>query len=480
MMPHPHAGVTRENGLTLRTSEETRNHPWRCYRRWCASLAGVLVALAVAVPAQADPTLYVASSGGGKIFQYGLDIDGSLSPLAEPTAAAGQSPDSVAVSANGRWVYVAIRGAVAQYDVSSDGGLSPMTPATVPAGQTPVGVAVIPDSNSVYVADAGGTIFQYDVGDDGALSSKTPATITSVPKPAGLAVSPDGRSVYVANDGTEAQNTALVYQFNVGAGEALSPKTPASVAADDGPSGVAVSPDGKSVYVTNSVVDTVSQYDVGAGGALSPKSAGEVGAGDTPSALAILPDGDSAYVANSGDGSVSQFNVGTGGALAPKQPNSVSAGSSPADVAVSPDGESVYATDSGGGRVYQFDVGLQERLSAKDPAYVTSGAAPSGLAVRPSYATTTTTFNFTGGVQNWVVPGGTSSGTFDLYGAEGGSSYPLTKTGTDPAPGGEGAHVEATLALTPATTLEIRVGGMGISGAQWTQNGPHNGNGGFN
>ena len=46
---------------------------------------------------------------------------------------------------------------------------------------------------------------------------------------------------------------------------------------------MAVSPDGGSVYVTNVESDNVSQYDVGAGGALTPKSPATVAAGDARS-----------------------------------------------------------------------------------------------------------------------------------------------------------------------------------------------------
>jgi DNA-binding beta-propeller fold protein YncE len=473
------------SGLLGEIRGQARRRVWR----YGAPLATVAAALAAAVPAQADPTLYVAASGSDKVFQYGLGVDGSLAALGTPAVGADQSPGSVAVSPNGATVYVTTRGGIAQYDVSSSGALVP-NPPTVPVAQTPVSVAVTPDGNSLYVANRGGTISQYDVGADGQLSPKSPATITAGPTPSGLAVSPDGRSVYVANLGTEAQNTALLYQFDVGAGGTLAPKKPPTVPAGDGPTSVVVSPDGKSAYVTNSADDTVSQYDVGSGGALSPKAVAEVGAGDAPSQLAVTPDGDSAYVANSGDpasggGSVSQYNVGADGSLSPKQANTVPAGSNPADVAVSPDGASVYVTDSGAqgsgaGALYQFDVGLDAALSPKDPPSVATGAAPAGLAVRPSFATTTVTFDFTGGVQDWVVPAGATSAVFDVYGAQGGSSYRRTQSGTDSAPGGRGAHVEATLALTPATTLEIRVGGMGVSGSQWSRSGPYNGNGGFN
>jgi hypothetical protein len=61
------------------------------------------------------------------------------------------------------------------------------------------------------------------------------------------------------------------------------------VAAGDQPEGVAVSPDGGSVYVTNTRSDTISQYDVGADGGLVPKSPPAVVAGDGPFQIAVSP-----------------------------------------------------------------------------------------------------------------------------------------------------------------------------------------------
>jgi Ca2+-binding RTX toxin-like protein len=65
----------------------------------------------------------------------------------------------------------------------------------------------------------------------------------------------------------------------VGAGGALSPKTPPTVRTADFGGGIAVSPDGKSVYVTGSVDGAVFQFDVRAGGLLSPKAPPTVPAG---------------------------------------------------------------------------------------------------------------------------------------------------------------------------------------------------------
>jgi DNA-binding beta-propeller fold protein YncE len=231
---------------------------------------------------------------------------------------------------------------------------------------------------SVYVANSSdNNVSQYNVGAGGVLSPKAAPTVSSPGTPFGIAVSPDARSVYVTDLGT---STGSVSQYDVGVDGALSPKTPASVPAGAHPLGVAVSPNGSSVYVADANDNNLSQYDVGAGGALSPKAAGPVFAGTTPEAVAASPDGKSVYVADFGSNKVYEFDVGAGGALVPKSSATVSAGTNPVGIVVSPDGMSVYVTNEGG-NVSQYDVGAGEELSLKTPATVNAGTAPTGIAI---------------------------------------------------------------------------------------------------
>jgi len=59
-----------------------------------------------------------------------------------------------------------------------------------------------------------------------------------------------------------------------------------------------------------------------------------VPAGSAPEGVAASPDGSSLYVTNNGDSTLSQYTIGANGQLSPKQPATVPAGASPVDVAV--------------------------------------------------------------------------------------------------------------------------------------------------
>jgi DNA-binding beta-propeller fold protein YncE len=365
-------------------------------RLWLGVAAPATALLASAVPARAASFAYVTNPDVGlesSVSQYSIAPQGELAPLVPPTVGGGRSPNGVAVSPAGESVYVANsdfnESDIFQYDVGPGGALSPKNPATVGgSGGTPIHLAVSPDGQSAYVTtvlegSAPGTVSQYDIDPSGRLSPKTPPTVAAGDSPIDVAVTPDGKSVYVTNFSAD-----TVSQYGVGPVGRLSPRTPPTVAAGDGPIDVAVAPDGSSVYVPNFNADTVSQYDVGPGGKLTPKSPAALAAGDGPSGVEVNPDGKSVYVTNSTGDNVSQYHVGPGGKLSPKIPPTVAAGDAPSGVAVTPGGNSVYVTnfsDGGPGTVSQYDVGPAGGLSPKSPPAVAADRGPNEVAVgRPN------------------------------------------------------------------------------------------------
>ncbi len=197
--------------------------------------------------------------------------------------------------------------------------------------------------------------------------------------PLAVAVSPDGTSVYVVNSPVDSSRGSLS-QYDVAADGTLTPKAAAPVATGIEPNAIAVNPDGKAAYVTNFTDGSVSQYDVGPGGVLSPTIPPTVATVGDPHGVAVSPDGKSVYVTD-GAG-VSQYTVGAGDTLIAKKPASVAAGNGPEQVAVSPDGKSAYVTNFDG-TVSQYTIGANGALHPRTPAAVATGNDPVGIAVSP-------------------------------------------------------------------------------------------------
>jgi 6-phosphogluconolactonase len=375
----------------------------RWARRWWPGpvLALWLVVLALFVlPAAAGAagTVYVVN-GLSSISQYAIGQGSLLSPLIPAMVPTASYADGIAVSPDGRSVYVtngSFPATVSEYTVDPDtGALSPKTPATLPVGQgAPLGIALTPNGRSAYVtnySEAEGTISQFNIDPlTGVLSPKTPATVPAGTLPQRIAVSPDGKSAYVTAATSRFGSIVLQYNIDPATG-ALSPKTPAMVATDDGPTAVVVSRDGKSVYVTNDIGNgggTVTEYDVGAGGALTPKTPASIPIGFEPIALAITPDGKSAYVANELGNTIAQENIAPAtGVVSPKTPPTVATGSGPSGIVVTADGTSAYVTIFNGGSlgyVSQYDIDpLNGTLSPKSPANVAAGIQPFDIALGP-------------------------------------------------------------------------------------------------
>ena len=110
----------------------------------------------------------------------------------------------------------------------------------------------------------------------------------------------------------------------------------APITVGNAPHGVAITPDGKHVYVANNADGTVSVITTATGAVSAP-----ITVGNGPEQVAITPDGKHAYVTNNADGTVSVITTATGAVSAP-----ITVGSRPIGVAITPDGKQVYVTNS--------------------------------------------------------------------------------------------------------------------------------------
>jgi len=186
--------------------------------------------------------------------------------------------------------------------------------------------------------------------------------------PNGVAVSPDGSTVYVTNS---LGNSISVIK-------AGSPSVvTATIAVGTAPQGIAVSPDGKYVYVANygnaanNGGNTVSVIQTSTNTIIAT-----VPVGTKPYGLAVTPDNSAVYVADSGTTTVSVIQTSTNTATA-----TITVGTKPMDVAVSPDGSTVYVTNQGSNTISVINA-KSNVVTATIPNW--PGAAnPIGLATSP-------------------------------------------------------------------------------------------------
>jgi DNA-binding beta-propeller fold protein YncE len=319
---------------------------------------------------------------------------GTNSGLGSPAA-------SIAISADGKSLYVVSINddSVVRFDRDATGAL---TYAGCISGSTAVGPSGSGACTAIPKASAGGVNSGLDV-------------------PGAVAASADGKTVYVIGAADDAvarfsRNTtsgALTYHSCISSetesgpsGSGACKATPTATIGGtnsglDSPGALTLSADGKSLYVTATVDDSVARFDrvtttgaltysscvsgetqSGPGGSAAcsaiPKaaSAGANSGLDNPAALAVTADGTSVYVVAQLDDAVARFARAANGALAYKncvsgETESGSAGSracsviasgggsgldsglsSPNSLIVSADGSSVYVTSQADGVAY--------------------------------------------------------------------------------------------------------------------------------
>lgn len=280
------------------------------------------------------PFVYVANTKRNEISQYSSSASGGLRPLHPATVPTGAFPYGIAVDPHANSVYTADVGpdgapatTVSQFTINPiNGQLSPKSPATVPAGRSPVEIAITPNGKSAYVVGQSG-VSQFNINPTtGALTRKVPGTLAAGRNPEPIAISPNGKYAYVANcpgcrtarkgshpgpGSTPKAATIREYRIDQRTG-VLTPI--GSVATGTGANGIAITPDGKSLYVA---VGPIWQYSINpTTGKLSPKLPATIATPGTAHELVTAPDGKSLYVVTVANNTVSQYRINsTTGAL---------------------------------------------------------------------------------------------------------------------------------------------------------------------
>jgi 6-phosphogluconolactonase len=347
-----------------------------------AAAAALALTLAASAGATSPAALYVTNGSGANVGQFGIGAGGLLAPLTPPTVAA-PNPTTAVITPDGKHVYAVGGATLYAWDVQTDLTLAPHTPSSFPL---PIAAAawmgISPDGKSLYIPNFDTAIAQMAIAANGDVSAKSPATVAGGPQVFSVAMTPDGKHLYAANAGGN-----KIARYDVAPDGTLT-VAPGLVSTGTTPSHMAITPDGRFAYVTDGSDNTVHQYAIGADGALSALSPAAVvtspNGSPTPDGIAASPDGKTVYVTNINDSvdSIAQFTVGTDGTLTPKAAGALP-GSLVLMIAPTPDGSSVYVTSLSGHSVLEYDAAADGALTAKSTASVASGGNPFQLLVTP-------------------------------------------------------------------------------------------------
>ena len=311
----------------------------------------------------------------GDVRQMALDANGAVTDLATPALAGVLHPSAIVAHPSAPFVYVGGYGpdGLAQYAIGLDGQLAPLSPPTAAMpGDAPVAdLAIDPSGTWLY---AMGTVFNgsplacFRIEADGTLTYT--GADYAAPFATATCVAPDGLHAWTATiyEGSLLHPEIRCFR-NDGAGNIA--WTSGSYGTYDGYLALATSPGGSAVYAARSAPNgdgSIKGYQVGLDGELTLIGT-ELPAGHNPTAIAITADGKWLYVANQDGFSITQYAILPDDTLAALSPSAVLA-SHPSALRITPDGKFLLATDflgtgTAANLVQAFAIGADGKLTAQ-------------------------------------------------------------------------------------------------------------------
>jgi len=262
----------------------------------------------------------------GSISAFAIDAGTGKLRLLNQVSSRGPGPCHVTVDKSGKWVFAANYdgGSIAAFPVRPDGSLG---------------------EASTFVQHQGSSVNRERQGE---------------PHAHAVTISPDNRFLLVADLGLD---RVFAYRMD-STGREFSPGNPpfASLAAGSGPRHIAFRPDGKTVYVINEMLSTLTAfgYDSARGGlrelqTVSTLPAGFTGINSTAE-IAVHPNRRFLYGSNRGHDSIAIFLIDEGKGTLTAAGHASTLGHTPRNFAIDPTGQYLIAANQDSSNIVVFRI----------------------------------------------------------------------------------------------------------------------------
>jgi 6-phosphogluconolactonase len=266
----------------------------------------------------------VNETGQGTVSAFAIDASTGMLKALNQTSSKGSGPCHLVVDPSGKWLFAANynNGSVAAIPVNADGSLGDAASFVQHSGssvnrQRQSGphaheAVLSPDGKVLFVPDLGmDKIMAYRWDAKGQLTPNDPPFTQIAPGsgPRHMAFSPNGKFVYVV---TEMTASVIGFSYDSKKGSLTEmktyPATPADFTGQKSGAEIAVHPNGKFLYASNRVHNSMAIFTIDAQGALTP--AGNVPVpGKTPRHFVIDPSGNFLIVENQDSNNIIIFKI---------------------------------------------------------------------------------------------------------------------------------------------------------------------------
>ncbi|HWY21294.1 MAG TPA: beta-propeller fold lactonase family protein [Candidatus Acidoferrum sp.] len=222
--------------------------------------------------------LYAANDGSGTISAYAINpVGGSLARVPGSPFLADGAPGgdySLAASPNGQFLFATADTAtdIHIYSVGSNGSLSEIAGSPFPTGANSEGLKVTPNGKFLVVGENSlKAVGVYSIGVSGALTAVAGSPFPASASPFDVEVNCAGNLVFVIDNGSFNGSYSVIDAYSMSSGGSLTPIAgePFYNGTSSTNGGLALSPNGQFLFVTDTFSNDISSMSVASDGALS-------------------------------------------------------------------------------------------------------------------------------------------------------------------------------------------------------------------